>query len=68
MSKKYIPVKCKSEGDDVWVGFYREVRVSSMDIIEEENIPHDTGLVDQYGNSFISIIERDQIGFVRREK
>jgi len=66
MSRKYIPVKDNSEGDDVWLGFVNLIRNKSIEVMEENPPPRDTGLVDQYGNPFVTIEVRDQIGFVRR--
>ena len=66
MSKKYIPVRTESEGDDVWLGFVNLIRNKSIEIMEENPPPKDTGLVDQYGNQLVTVEVRDQIGFIRR--
>ena len=66
MSRKYIPVKTESSGDDVWLGHINLIGNKSIEILEENPPPRDTGLVDQYGNQLVTIEVRDQIGFVRR--
>ena len=68
MSRKYVPVKTESEGDDVWLGYINLIRNKSIEVIEENLPPQDTGLVDQYGNKLVCIEVTDQIGFIRRKQ
>ena len=68
MPRKYIPVKSYSFWDEVWFGCFNSISNKSIEIVEEEHFPHDTGLVDQYGNNLISIEVRDQVGFIRKEQ
>ena len=68
MSRKYIPAKTESSGDDVWLGYIKIIGNKSMEVMEENPPPRDTGLVDQYGNQLVTIEVRDQIGFIRKKQ
>jgi hypothetical protein len=46
-------------GDDWWVSENRTITV----LVEDENRPVDTGLVDQFGVSIYRVKERHKIGF-----